>query len=91
MHVSNYDDGTVSVIDATIPMTIGTVPVGVGPHGVSVSPSGQFVYVANVWSDTVSVIDTATTPGGQNDTDGEVPLCPPLQPGWDQSLRVELR
>jgi YVTN family beta-propeller protein len=37
-----------------------TVAVGTNPFGVAVHPDGSRVYVANVGSSTVSVIDTAT-------------------------------
>ncbi len=49
---------------------IATVPVGTGPWGVAVSPDGQKAYVANLFSNTTSVIDTmdntvkATVPVG---------------------------
>jgi YVTN family beta-propeller protein len=36
------------------------IPVGSGPDAVAVTPDGQHAYVANFFSDTVSVIDTAT-------------------------------
>ena len=37
-----------------------TITVGSKPRGVAVSPDGTTAYVANFWSHTVSVIDTAT-------------------------------
>lgn len=78
-YVSNYDAGTVSVIDVTT--NVGTtVDVGINPVGVQAY--GTKVYVANYGSGTVSVIDTANgnlvtsiTTGGNpfdiaiNDTD----------------------
>ncbi len=36
------------------------MPVGAGPRGVAVNPAGTFVYVANSFSNTISVIDTVT-------------------------------
>jgi YVTN family beta-propeller protein len=39
---------------------IATIPVGVGPSGVAINPSNGLVYVANVRSNIVSVIDPAT-------------------------------
>ena len=52
------------MINATklTPSVSATVAVGIGPNGVAVSPDGKRVYVANQSSDTVSVIDTTTTP-----------------------------
>lgn len=37
-----------------------TVRVGTAPHGVVVSPDGKYVYVTNLVSNDVSVVDTAT-------------------------------
>jgi YVTN family beta-propeller protein len=59
-YITNYYDGTVSVIDTATNDVTATVPVGKMPHGVAVNPDGKKVYVANRNSDTVSVIDTAT-------------------------------
>jgi YVTN family beta-propeller protein len=39
---------------------VATVPVGANPWGVAITPDGTFVYVANVYSNTVSAIATAT-------------------------------
>ena len=30
------------------------------PRGIALSPNGRQLYITNAWSDTVSVIDTAT-------------------------------
>jgi YVTN family beta-propeller protein len=62
VYVTNYNDGTVSVIDATTnpPSVVATVTVGAFPAGVAVTPDGQHAYVANAGSNNVSVIDTAT-------------------------------
>jgi YVTN family beta-propeller protein len=40
------------------PKVVGTVAVGSGPEAVAVSPDGRRAYVANMGSDSVSVIDT---------------------------------
>jgi YVTN family beta-propeller protein len=37
-----------------------TIPVGNGPYSVLANPTAHEVYVANIWSDEVSVIDTLT-------------------------------
>ena len=55
----------VSVIETAGNTVIATVPVGIGggfisPHGVEVDPAGTFAYVANIFDNSVSVIDTAT-------------------------------
>ncbi|MBI4608743.1 MAG: SBBP repeat-containing protein, partial [Candidatus Rokubacteria bacterium] len=64
-YISNFNAGTVSVIDAHTNSVVGNpIPVGVNPHGVAVHPDGRRVYVANLnptnfnLDDTVSVIDT---------------------------------
>src|SRR3972149_2195194 len=44
----------------TTPAVIATVPVGFSPEGVGVNPTTDRVYVSNVLSATVSVIDGAT-------------------------------
>jgi len=61
VYVSNYSDGTVSVIK-TIDKTVIDIPVGNNPMGVSavVTPNGEYVYVSNYgdYPGTVSVINT---------------------------------
>src|SRR5579872_5773091 len=58
-YVSNFTDGTVSVIDTTNNMVTATITVGTNPTNLVVSPDGTKVYVANNGSNDVSVIDTA--------------------------------
>ncbi len=56
---------SVSVID-TAPNSpafntvVATIPVSGGPYAIAITPDGKSVYVASVFSDTVSMIDTAT-------------------------------
>ena len=66
-YVTNYNDGTVTVINTLDGTVIGDpIPVGTGPASVAVSGDGTRVYVANSGglfgggAGTVSVIDTAT-------------------------------
>jgi DNA-binding beta-propeller fold protein YncE len=40
---------------------VATVTVGSEPTGVTVTPNGDYVFVTNAGSDTVSVISTVTT------------------------------
>lgn len=40
--------------------TVNNVNVGTNPQGLAITPNGQYVYVANVGSNSVSVINTAT-------------------------------
>ncbi|MBI4557295.1 MAG: beta-propeller fold lactonase family protein [Candidatus Hydrogenedentes bacterium] len=50
--------GTVSVVDLTTRAVVQEVVVGLHPCGMVLSPDGEFLYVANANSDTVSVIRT---------------------------------
>jgi len=59
-YITNFDDGTVSVIDTATNTVTATVSAGSFPYGVAVNPDGIKVYVTNVYSNTVSVIDTST-------------------------------
>ena len=47
----------ISVEDGAVDQTI---PAGSAPHGVVVDSAGKFVYITNLLSDDVSIIDTAT-------------------------------
>ncbi|HMD79407.1 MAG TPA: YncE family protein [Nitrososphaerales archaeon] len=60
VYVTNYADGTVSVIDASTNNVIQTFKVGDNPIGIAFAPSNGDVYVANSGDSTVSVIDTST-------------------------------
>lgn len=52
--------GTVSVVERVSDrwQVLKAIPVGLHPSGMILSPRGQYLYVANANSDTVSVIDT---------------------------------
>ncbi len=56
--------GTLAVLDLSAdpihPKLVKTVPVGQGAHGVAVSPDGRYVIVANVYADSLSVLDTTS-------------------------------
>ena len=58
VYVTNFNDGTVTVIGEDNETT--TINVGDEPVGLAVTPDGQYVYVANSDDDTVSIIDTET-------------------------------
>ncbi len=60
VYVTDYYDGTVSVIDGATNTVTATIPVGSGPDGVGVDPATDTVYVTNFNDGTVSVIDGAT-------------------------------
>jgi YVTN family beta-propeller protein len=59
VYVTNYGDGTVSVIDAATRAVTATIPVGTEPDGVAVDPAAHTAYVANYGAGTVSVITAA--------------------------------
>lgn len=59
VYVVNMDDKTMSVLRSGA--LVATVPVGKDPSsGIVVTPDGKHVYVANVNSNNLTVIDTAT-------------------------------
>ena len=59
-YITNYNDGTVSVIKTSTKAIIATIPVGTNPYAVSISPDGNKAYVTNYGSNNVSVINTTT-------------------------------
>ncbi len=72
LYVANFDDSTVSVINAASRAVTQTVEVGDGPLGLAASPDGTRVYVANFRDGTISVVRTgdnlviATVPVGDS-------------------------
>ncbi|MBM3684783.1 MAG: hypothetical protein FJW83_09650, partial [Actinobacteria bacterium] len=59
-YVTNFADGTVSVVSIATAEILATITVGNGPVGIVVLPNGTRVYVANNVDGTLSVIDTST-------------------------------
>lgn len=59
-YVTNFGNGTVSVIDTATQTVVDTIPVGGGPSGIVVNSAGTLAYVANQTSDSVSVIDLSS-------------------------------
>jgi YVTN family beta-propeller protein len=70
-YVANQVSGTISVISTATNTVVATIPVGGppsppvapfggGPSDVSFTPDGTRAYVVNIFSSTVSVIETAT-------------------------------
>lgn len=45
---------------ASVPLPAGTIPVGVSPSSLAVAPNESRIYVTNIGSNTVSVIDATT-------------------------------
>ena len=83
VYVSNYSEGTVSVIKTSDNTVMDTIPVGKGPIGVSVTPDGAFVYVNNYSSNTVSVIDTSDNSVIQSIQVGNYPFGISMTPDGD--------
>lgn len=58
-YVTTPGDNTISVIGSPGFLLEGTFGAGSGPHGIAITPDGAFAYVANAYSNDVSVIATA--------------------------------
>jgi YVTN family beta-propeller protein len=58
VYVTNFDDSTVSVIDAATRAVVRTVPVDDGPIGIAASADGTRVYIACFRAGTLSVLRT---------------------------------
>ena len=59
-YITNYGNGTVSVVDIPTNTITDTITVGAHPSGVSVSSDGSTVYITNGTGNSVSVINTAS-------------------------------
>ena len=60
MYVTNYSDGTVSLIDTATNTVIKSIRVGEIPSGIAYDPVNKRIYVTNLGHNTVSVIDITT-------------------------------
>lgn len=60
LYVANAGSDDVSVIDLATRRGVANIAVGSNPRGIALSPDEATVYVNNVLSGTLSVIDTAT-------------------------------
>lgn len=60
LYVSEWNGGSVTVIDTGQGKRLRRIPTGGHPSGLGLSPDGARLYVANATSDSVSVIDTST-------------------------------
>jgi YVTN family beta-propeller protein len=58
--VTNFDESSISVIDATTWKRIKNIPVPDKPHGIVLSPDGRFVYASCYGAHAVAVINVAT-------------------------------
>jgi YVTN family beta-propeller protein len=61
-----------------------TIPVGIRPGGITYDPSNDRIYVANIWSSTVSVINGSTNSVSGNIWVGRYPLWPVYVPSNNQ-------
>ncbi|AYL95640.1 gliding motility-associated C-terminal domain-containing protein [Mucilaginibacter celer] len=59
-YIPDFNTSTVLAVNTINNKIIDTIPVGPAPGWVAISPDGKKVYVANLGSNTVSVINTAT-------------------------------
>ncbi len=94
--VAEKQNNLVAMVDLTTGIIDQTVTVGTSPGTVAVSPDGQFVYVANTGSGTISVIevnlmDTTSNPKVATITlpTGAVPHSLVVSPNGDQLLVVD--
>ena len=60
--VVNPDSDSLSLVDTNSREVVAELAVGVDPRTVAVADSGTRAYVANVYSDSVSVIDITVSP-----------------------------
>jgi YVTN family beta-propeller protein len=65
IYVTNYDDGTVRVINGTNNSPMGDISVGTGPIGVTALPNSQYVYIMLFEDDYVIALPTGS---GTRDT-----------------------
>jgi YVTN family beta-propeller protein len=84
-------------VDGARDTVVATVPVGQGPLAVGVNPDTNRVYVANSWSDDVSVIDTTTNEVVATVSIGRAPWGIAVNPhtnriyianAWDSTISV---
>ena len=59
-YVTNFQAGSVSVIDTARGAVIKTIPTPLGPHGLTASPDGRLIYVPCLNGQALVVIDTQT-------------------------------
>lgn len=66
LYVANEDSNTVSIVNTTLNTTVSTVSTGLSPQGVALidTAGGHRAYVPNIFSDSVTVIDTTVDANG---------------------------
>ena len=80
IYVSNYDSGSVTVVDGLSNAVIATIPVGSNPFGITANPATNRIYVGNRGSGTVSVIDGITNSVIGSIAVGSGPVCIAIDP-----------
>ena len=66
LYVANEDSNTVSIVNTTLNTAVSTVSTGFSPQGVALidTAGGHRAYVPNIFSDSVTVIDTTVDANG---------------------------
>jgi YVTN family beta-propeller protein len=60
IYVGNQGSNNVTIINDSFPFPFSTVPVGTNPSAIAVNPNTNHIYVANLGSDNISLIDGAS-------------------------------
>lgn len=71
-YIACWDAGHIVVLDTATSEFVGVIRPGFRPVGIAITPNDGFAYVANQYSEDVSVIDLAT-----NEVIDTIPLRPP--------------
>jgi YVTN family beta-propeller protein len=59
VYVTNYDDGTISIVNASSNTVVNVVQIGVHPRDIEITPDGRYLYVC-FDDQNVKILDTAT-------------------------------
>ena len=59
-YITSHDSNYITVIDLAAQAIVDTIVAGEGPYGIDGSPNEAYLYVANRFSNNVSIINTAT-------------------------------
>jgi YVTN family beta-propeller protein len=59
-YITNFGDGTLSVVDTIANSVTTTVDLPGHPEAVAMSPDGERIYVCDYWSGAVAVISVPT-------------------------------
>jgi YVTN family beta-propeller protein len=84
IYVTNYNSGTVSVINGVTETVVATVTLVAGVNGIAVDQLTNKIYVVNQVHDTVSVIDGATDTVIATDATGTTPVGIAIDPGTNK-------